>query len=208
MKDARTEADASGDYGKGHGKSVIMNEMEKRVANATTFEKSSRLHEWINRVLATSFASKLISPAYNIINSLQVIMITYPALASSFGPGRAAQMLFKVYRDVGVGQILKGGLVGSKRALIEGPSAVTPSIIEDALGRLKSPQERAMVNYIIERGGINPDAGMEVSDMIETRTGALGVLDQGIIWTPDAEEHRSTQPSRDGNRFLQVGDAA
>jgi hypothetical protein len=179
MREARKEADSSRDAGKGLGQSQIMNDMEKRIARSTAFEQPGRITEWVNRILAASFADKLISPAYNLLNSLQVIMVTYPALASRYGAGRAAQMLFRVYRDIGTGQALKSGLIASKRTLMQGPLAETPSVLDDIIARLK-PQERAMINYLVERGSIDPNAGIEIADMIETRTGAVGTLDQII----------------------------
>ena len=180
MRDARREADSARDYGKGLGQSAIMNEMERRVARSTAFEERGIVNDWINRSLIISFADKLISPAYNLLNSLQVIMMTYPTLAARYGPGRAAQMLFRVYADIGVGQVLKSGLVASKRALREGPSAEFPNLITDIKARLKSTREISLLDYIIERGGIDPDAGIEVGNMIQTRTGAVGTIDQGI----------------------------
>ena len=180
MTAARKEADSANDYGKGLGQSSIMNEMERRVARSVAFEERGAVNDWINRTLAVSFADKLISPAYNLLNSLQVIMTTYPTLAARFGPGRAAVMLLRVYRDIGTGQALKSGLVASKRALREGPTAQFPSIVDDIRANLRSKQELSMLDYIIERGGLDPDAGIEIPTMIETRTGVVGGLDQGI----------------------------
>jgi hypothetical protein len=180
MREARKEADSSNDYNKSTGQSQIMNEMEKRVARSTAFEASGKFHEWGNRLLALGFASRLISPAYNIINALQVAMVTYPALASRFGPGRAAMMLLRTYREVGVGKALKGGLVASKRTLLQGADVVTPSIVDDMIANIKSPQVRAMLRYLIEVGSIDANSGIEIPTMIETRTGVMGGIDQGI----------------------------
>ena len=178
MKAARAEADSSNDYGKTLGQSQIMNRMEKLVADSTAFEPTGKLHDIGNWVLALNFGAKLISPAYNLIGSLQVPMITYPALAAGFGPGRAAMELQRTYRELGVGQILKQGLVASKRALMQGPDAEFPSIVEDLISRVKSPQVRAMLRHIVEVGSLDINAGIEMPSMIEARTGAAGMIDR------------------------------
>ena len=182
MKDLREEADGDGsDYAKGksYARGDITNEIFRRVERSSAFEETGKLSEWVNRSLVLSFLDKLVSPAYNFLNMIQVIMVSYPQLAARHGPGRAAAALFRAYRDIGTFKTLKGGLVASKRALKEGVYADMPSLLEDIKTRVGS-QRSAMLSFLENVGSIDGDAGIEVGSLYETKSGVTGGADRAL----------------------------
>jgi hypothetical protein len=50
--------------------------------------------------MTLSFLDKLFSPAFNVVNSLQPAMVTFPTLAGRYGVGRSFDAMGRAYRDI------------------------------------------------------------------------------------------------------------
>lgn len=173
------EKEVGSDQSKAFGQRSIFNEMQKRVNDSRVYNAPTPLMEWGNRALVAGFAARLISPATNMLNMLQPITTTLPLLSARFGPGRAASMMLKVYRDIGTGGILKAGLANTGRALKSGSAAELTSIIQDVMGTL-NPQERAFVKRMTDVGSIDEDAGIEIGSLDTAKQGAVGEVDRAL----------------------------
>ncbi|RZN09626.1 hypothetical protein CWO91_16490 [Bradyrhizobium genosp. SA-3] len=175
MRDAVTQDNSKN---KSLARSSIANEIEERVAKANVFDEGGAWNSITKRVMTLSFMDKLFSPAFNIINSMQPAMVTMPTLAGRYGVGRSFDALSRAYRDVSGLGLIKAGVKDTIAKAKDGQAETT-----DLLSQIKrglSSKERAMLDYLAERGSIDPEAGMEVSRLIKSRAGALGRLDSGL----------------------------
>jgi hypothetical protein len=48
--------------------------------------------------------------------------------------------------------------------------------------KMKTPGEREMLDYLLERGSIDPDSGLELAQFIKAKKGALGKFDKGVSY--------------------------
>lgn len=180
LKDMRSRIQPQGDYGKGGslGRGMLANEVERRVQRATAFESVGGWHEVTRRVASVAFLRFLFSPAYSVVNSLQPIMLTYPQLAARYGAGRAAQIMFRAYDDIGGLAVARAGLRETGRMFRPGQESF--SFFDDVMSRLRNDGERRMMQYLHDRGSIGLDAGLEIQRAIEAGGGALGAFDKGL----------------------------
>lgn len=181
LKDMRKQADSSeGDQTKSLGRSSIANEIEKRVHENNGFDEGTGPWNAVTkRLLTVSFLDKLFSPAYNIINSLQPMMVAMPILAGRHGVGASTSALSRAYHDIAAHKVVAKGFRDSA-AKAKDTLADTGDFLADIKARLKSDNERAMLDYLAERGSVDPDAGLELSNMIRSRDGVMGRVDAGI----------------------------
>lgn len=165
---------------KSAGRSAIANELQRRVAQQqdNVFDEGSVWNAATKRIMTVSFLDKLFGPSHNIINSLQPSMVTFPVLAARYGVGKSFDALSRAYRDVSGLSLIKTGLKDTVRKAKDGRAKTT-----DLLGDIKknlNAKERAMLDYLAERGAIDIDAGFEIDRLIKSREGLGGSLDQGI----------------------------
>jgi hypothetical protein len=177
MRDAVTQDEHKN---KSLGRSAIANEIERRVADSSSFEEGGTWSSIGRRLMTVSFLDKLFSPAFNIINSLQPAMVTMPTLAGRYGVGKSFDAMSRAYRDVSGLGIVKKGFVDSVRKAKNG-QAKTSDLLSDIKQHL-SAKEREMIDYLAARGTIDPDAGMEIAGLIKQRSGILGRVDTGLSY--------------------------
>ncbi len=159
-------------------RSSIAHEVHKRIAANETYDEGGAWNGVTKRIMTLSFLDKLAGPSHNIINSLQPAMVTFPTLAGRYGVGKSFDALSRAYRDISGLGIVKAGLKDTIKKVKDGAAKTT-----DLLGDIKknlTPKEREMVDYLAERGSIDPDAGFEIDRLIKARDGALGKLDSGL----------------------------
>lgn len=151
----------------GAARTDLMNELTRRV-NQNTYDPKDN-SQLIQDVMTLSYMDKLMSPATSLINSLQVMMVTYPVLAGRYGPYRAAQVIGQAYRDIGaLGAFGKG--VTNTWAAARGFTAAnldTRDIVGSARSKL-SAEKQALVDMLLERGALSQDAGQEIASAIDT----------------------------------------
>ena len=178
LKDMREHV--TGDYTDPNtiGRSAIANEVERRVAQDNGFRPQGKFAEPVQRLLTVSFLDKLFSPAYNVINSMQPAMVTMPVLAGRFGVGRAFTELGRAYNDIAGYSVVKQGLRETARKTLAGSG--TADFLADIKARIKDPGERKMLDYLTDRGSIDPESGFEIGQLVKSKEGLTGKLDTGL----------------------------
>ncbi|MGE4042307.1 PLxRFG domain-containing protein [Pseudolabrys sp.] len=160
------------------GRSALANEVLRRESIEAGQNTNNKFAPAIQRVLTVSFIDKLFSPAYNVINSMQPAMVTAPVLAGRFGVGRAVTELGRAYQDVAAYSVVKQGIRETARKAAAGSGEA--SIIDTIKGNLRDTRERAMIDYLVERGSIDPESGFEIAQLVKAKDGTLGRIDSGI----------------------------
>ena len=177
MKDMREAVSGNENKVTSFGRSAIANEVERRIAASSAYDEGGAWNAVTKRMMTLSFLDKLFSPAFNIINSLQPTLVTMPVLSGRYGAGRSFEAMSRAYRDVSALHVVGKG---AKDTLAKARNHETTSFIDDIKSRLTNPRERAMLDYLAERGSIDPESGMEISRLIKSRDGVMGRLDTGL----------------------------
>lgn len=163
-----------------YGRTTIRNEVVRRVNGDNGFEQGGKFAPVVKRAMAISFIDKLASPAYSVVNAMQPMMVTMPYLAGKFGVARSVLELGKAYSDISAGQIVKQGLKETGRRLKGG--GAPDDFITDAKNRLRSGDEKRLVEHLVENGVVDPSAGMEVKALTKDYTGVGGKIDAGLSY--------------------------
>lgn len=157
----------------------ISNEIEKRVYAPIPGEDEGSLNNFVQRSLSLSFLYTLFSPAYSIINSMQVAQFTLPMLSADFNPASATYQINKAYRDIGALGIAGTGLADTGRAFTG--KIVNADKFIDTVKRKLTPDEKRMIDYMADVGVIDADGGLEIARMIDRQKNTVGgYLDSGI----------------------------
>jgi len=163
-----------------YGRTTIRNEVVRRVNGDNGFEQGGKFSPVVKRAMSISFIDKLASPAYSVINAMQPGMVAMPYLAGRHGVARTVTTMSKVYSDISALQIVKQGIKETGRR-IKG-KATPDNFIANAKGLLKSSDEQALVDYLVEHGVVDPNAGMEVRDLAKSYSGVGGKIDVGLSY--------------------------
>ena len=161
-----------------YARRAISNEVVGRIKSNEAYSDNDSASPVVKRLLAVSFLDKLASPAYSVINAMQPSMVTMPYLAGNHGVARAFAAMSRAYSDIGAGSVVKKGLAETGRA-IRG-NTKPDDFISDIKSRLKSEDERRMIDEHVKLGTIDPSAGMEIAALIRDRSGIGGKIDTGI----------------------------
>lgn len=162
-----------------YGRTAIRNEVTRRVQGDNGFDEGGdKFSPVVKRAMAVSFIDKLASPAYSVINAMQPGMVTMPYLAGRHGVARSVTEMGRAYNDLAALSIIKQGAKETVRRL-KGDS--TPDdFIANAKAGLKSADERAMLDYMVEHGVVDPAGGMEIKNLTKDYTGVGGKIDKGL----------------------------
>jgi hypothetical protein len=180
MQEMDDALDADKNKEASYARRAIANEIHERVESETGFTENDKFSGVTKRLMTVSFLDKLFSPAYNIINSLQPTMVTYPVLAAKYGAGRSFEAMSKAYSDIAAFNVVKKGL---RNTVARAKGDINPSdFISDMKAKMKTPGEREMLDYLLERGSIDPDSGLELAQFIKAKKGALGKFDKGVSY--------------------------
>ncbi len=159
-------------------RSVVYNELQKRFSgNVETVYEPNRL---VQDMMTLSFMDKLMSPAYSIINAMQVQMVTYPYLAGAYGAAAAQLQLAKAYNAVGMGSITLDGLRNTKASI--GGFAKAAIDTRDIVGSIKKrlagekdgAQLISMLDELQARGALDDGALFEIASAVEGGRGVVG----------------------------------
>lgn len=162
------------------GRSEIAREVDERINKGFFPDKTNKAFDGVaQRIMTLSFLDKLFSPAFNVVNSLQPAMVTMPTLAGRYGVGRSFEAMSRAYRDIAGLSIVKKGVADTIGKIKDSQHEGT-NFLDEIKGRLKSADEKAMLDYLAERGSIDRESGMEVAKLIKARDGALGKFDTGL----------------------------
>jgi hypothetical protein len=151
----------------------LLQELENRInENVVKINEPSRL---VSDILTLSFFDKLVSPAYNVINSLQVATVTQPYLSGKYGFTQTAKAMGKAYKDIGVGDTIKGGALNTYQAGKDFTSASPDKIdLVDNIARKVGGKRGAMIKTLQESGAISASSGFEIAAAVAQGRGKWG----------------------------------
>ena len=158
-------------------RSLTIKEIERRIAG--NVEKVQEPNRFVSNVLAVSFLDKLFSPAYSLLNAMQVQMTTYPYLAGKYGAPATAYQLSKAYGAVGLGRITMDGVGNSAKALAQIKQAAlnTTDIAGDIKKRLVTQDDGKQLvetlDMLRERGALDDGALFELAQTVESGAGPV-----------------------------------
>lgn len=160
------------------GRTAIRNEVVKRVQGDVGFEQGGKFAGVVKRAMAISFIDKLGSPAYSVINAMQPTMVTMPYLSGRHGVSRTVMAMGRAYSDISALTVVRQGIAETSRRLKGSTKA--DNFIEDIKARLKSPDEQALIDHLVEVGVVDPSAGMEIRELTKDTSGVGGKVDAGL----------------------------
>jgi hypothetical protein len=157
----------------------VFNEVSKRVENGTI--EPNEAPKWVKDILAISYFTRLASPAYSIINFLQVATVTAPILNGKFGAVRGTTALNDAYADVGLGDNVIAGVMNTARAARQWSKANllnTTDVVADTLKRVAKLKDGAdlvkMLNELIAGNAISLESGFEIGSAVSEGRGKIG----------------------------------
>jgi hypothetical protein len=110
---------------------------------------------------------------------MQVGMVTTPYLAARHGVARSFTALGKAYADINSWGMLKEGLKETGRRIKGGGK---PEDFKSSLLKNASPDERKMFEEHFKIGTIDPDAGLELAELVRDRSGIGGKADSVLSY--------------------------
>jgi hypothetical protein len=148
---------------------LIIDELTKRLVEPTVSKTGES--ELVRHALALSFMYRLGSPAYSVINGMQVGMETGSVLGGRFGYFRTTAQISRAYWDIGIHNIIGRGISESIKAApkVMDPLFDTRDPVESIMRALDKAPDRAFIQraiqYGIDRGKIGENAGMEINQL-------------------------------------------
>jgi hypothetical protein len=149
-------------------RSQLLNKMEQN-AYADDGTAPTKRNRMINMLLTLSFMDKLVSTGYHLVNMLQPWMVSAPVLGGRYGFAKATYELGRAYEHMGFRGTLLSGVKDTKRAMFDLLEGTTDYMadIRKKLEKQKDGEELAdMLDYLHDRGLIDKDAGLEMSELI------------------------------------------
>lgn len=149
----------------------IFNEVERRLKRDAA--DYNQLPEPMQNMMSLTFLARLGSLMYSVINATQPQMTTWPMLMGRHGGFRAEGALLKAFWDIGGLKAWGAGFANVGRATwnIREIAINTDDILGSIRKNVKDPAELQMLDAIIERGGIDPQSGMELASPVLTAKG-------------------------------------
>jgi hypothetical protein len=158
-------------------RSRYITEFGDRLAGVRDYQEPNQL---VRDLLTVSFNNYLASPAYSIINSTQVAMVSYPVMAGKHGPVRAGAEIIKAYNAVG-GMVAGRGITNTIAAVRQYRELglTTDSPLALAKANLAKQPDGAFLLEVVEQGlegvGLTDlDVGFEHSSDLVGSRGAIG----------------------------------
>lgn len=156
-------------------RSLTLKEITDRVAGnvETVYEPNS----FVQGLLTISFLDKLFSPAYSLLNAMQVQMTTYPYLAGKFGEAASAMQLARAYKAVGMGDITLDGIANTAKAVRQIKSAAldTRDIVGSIRERVAKESDGKQILQVFDelqsRGALDDGAVFELAQAVERGAG-------------------------------------
>lgn len=158
----------------GEGAKAIQNEIEKRVLDPKFDIADGMLAKWADRLAGSMFMRHLLSPAYTFINLTQPILWTAPALTARYGEVKGTAAMVKAYATLTNVITLWHGSLDTFKGIV---GTKNRDYMEGVLRRLKDPDERQFIADLMADGTIDVDAGLEIANEIQDRSGIGGAVD-------------------------------
>lgn len=158
----------------GEGAKAIQNEIEKRVLDPKFDIADGMLAKWADRLAGSMFMRHLLSPAYTFINLTQPILWTAPTLIARYGEVKGTAAMIKAYATLTNVITLWHGSLDTFKGIV---GIKNRDYMEGVLRRLKDPDERQFIADLMADGTIDVDAGLEIANEIQDRSGIGGAVD-------------------------------
>lgn len=145
-------------------RSEYLQEVERRIEGGDFNPKQPS--KFISDLLTITMLDKLFSPAYSVVNALQVAMVTYPYLAGRYGMAQTTAAITRAYRDIGITDATMDGLVNTVKATKQWANLQiidARDIFGDIKKAINNPAEAAMIDALINRGAMGGNAAFEVA---------------------------------------------
>lgn len=158
--DARLSTLSSKGTGAGLGASELVKELRTRVLTNNFEEGNGAIDAGIRRLTQLAFLRFLASPAYSLFNMMQPHLVALPNMAAEYGEAKASAQFAKAYLDISGLKVLAHGVIDTARAVTGHQGR---HFINELKDRLKSTDEKAMLDELLKIGFIDQDAGMMVA---------------------------------------------
>jgi hypothetical protein len=134
-----------------------------------------------------AFLARLFSPAYTILQGMQVSMVTVPILGGRFGNIAASTEVGRAYGDIGFGDLALQGVLNTARATKQTFKAAllnTDDIVGSIRKKVSSASDGAdvlrMMDEAIRLGAIDGNAGLEITNAAAEGRGKYGQTLAGV----------------------------
>jgi hypothetical protein len=138
-------------------------------------------------VMTYAFLARLFSPAYTILQGMQVSMVTIPTLGSRFGNMVASAEVGRAYGDIGLGDLALQGMLNTARAAKQTFKASllnTDDIVGSIRKKVSAASDGAdvlrMMDEAIRLGAIDGNAGLEITNAAAEGRGKYGQTLAGV----------------------------
>ena len=160
-------------------RSDVVRELEDRLYSTYAADPKGAYSRVMSKVMTYSFLTRLMSPAYLMVNMTQPWMVTAPVLSARHGYAKAMTQLTRAYRDMGAGRAIAEGGRGFKRVWKDqtaDPTNFAEHFKKNLAGVSDAAALGKMIDELSATGHIHPEAGMEVHRMDPGR----GALNRGL----------------------------
>ena len=138
-------------------------------------------------IMTYAFLARLFSPAYTILQGMQVSMVTIPTLGSRFGNMVASAEVGRAYGDIGFGDLALQGMLNTARAAKQTFKASllnTDDIVGSIRKKVSATADGAdvlrMMDEAIRLGAIDGNAGLEITNAAAEGRGKYGQTLAGV----------------------------
>jgi hypothetical protein len=171
---------AQGDVNTAAGRRAISNDVMQRATKDSVYNKEGgALERAIEYMRVLSFIDKLGSPMHTVLQITQPGMITLPYLAGRHGVS-AFHALNKAMFDIAMGQNLIKGVKALKDKALGGEGYV--NAYNDIVGRLSDPNEKRLMQSLVDAHLMDQDAGMEVDRLSKAKEGIERKFDNAVSY--------------------------
>jgi hypothetical protein len=148
---------------------TIANELERRVTSHRILTPVTNLNKNIHRIQAVTFHNYLMSPSYVMNGLLQQPMLTMPTLIAEHGYGATFRAIGYATAKLQPHKTMWQGMKATVKAAAGLKDLSSPTkranYLEDVVTRLNAG-EKEMLQYVAKNGGVAPDAGLEISNIL------------------------------------------
>lgn len=179
--------------------SSLYNELKGRLLNSTELSAAAH-HPLIHRLLQATALDKLFGVSFHVVNATEAPIIGGAVLGGRHGFTETYSAMGGIYRDIGVGDLLKSGVRDTFRVRnVFAKASDYPGMIRSALSRSESGRELVHVlDHLVKRGLMTAEAEYFFKQESAPKEGAYGRM----MSTADRMARQMTQAVETINRTV------